>query len=217
MTLFTEIYPEQVRLVGRTWFKSPGAFQITAPSGARVIRAHAIGAGGYTTSLSVGNYGGGAAFARSTRTCVPTEIFNVQVGDVNYTDGNGTSPGDSWVKRAADSTIIVLADRGRGGNGNTFKGYAVNSVGDVRRDGNPGSYSLGGASGTDVDDPFSLGLGGRGTTSGVNYAGYAPLYGGGGTAVQSLYSGSTGYTYPCYAGGAVVVVEFFDADPGYGQ
>lgn len=219
MTFYTDIYPDIVKLTGRTWFKASGTATTVAPAGSRIIRVSAIGAGGYHTG-SVGVLGGGAAFARSTRPCTPGESFNIQVGNVLNTAGNGTELGDSWVKRASDSSVIVYADRGRTGAGLTQKGLAVNCIGDVTRDGFIASSGINGASGSDANDRYGFGIGGRGgyvegsIYVGVGYnTGQAPLYGGGGCYYYPVESGNYGQSL---AGGGVVVIEFYDADPGYG-
>jgi hypothetical protein len=228
MTLFTEFFPQQSHLLKRSVFKASGATTVTAPAGSKIIRASAIGAGGYYTGTNLQQYGGGAAFARMTTTCSAAEVFNVQVGNVLNTNGDGSALGDSFLQRASNSATILLADRGRTnlgtGEGSSSggvgaKGLAANCIGDIKRDGVAGTSTSGGASGTDATDTYGFGIGGaQGANIAEQSSGQMAFHGGGGMSHRFITTDGTGtaiYTH-AYAGGGIVIVEFFDADPGYG-
>lgn len=204
MTTFSDLFPDGAALMGRKWFKLPGNFNFAVPAGVYFIRASVLGVGGQGE-----NWGGGSAFARAIFPTTPTENLKIQVGRTAQAD----VPGDSWVKRN-DNTVLVYADRGRG---SSAPGLAINSVGDVRRDGTVGGTGgVGGEPASDAADYGGVGFWGGGARSEYNAPARAADYGGGGVGVNVYgeYSQLVGVTaYP--AGGGLVCLEFFNANPGY--
>lgn len=202
MTTWTSLFPDEATLIGRKFFKIPGAATHTVPAGAKYVRAMALGCGGQGD-----HWGGGGAFASDVVSVTPGDILKIQVGDVSTASVNG----DSWVKRP-DGTQIAYADRGRG---NGVRGVAANCIGSIKRDGFPGSDAggTGGASATDATGVAGLVPTGRGTT----YAGTrAAGYGGGGHLLAVFDEVGNFVKYVAYpAGGGLVVLEYYDANPNF--
>lgn len=203
MLWIPDIRPAKANLVKRQYFKVPGNIAgVAVPSGAKVLRALAMGCGGQGA-----NNGGSGAFARRKITVSPSDTFSLQIG-LNST---GNTPGDSAIWRGAAGTeIIVYADRGRG-NGNP--GLAINSVGDITRDGVSGL----------IDTNASYEPGDSLDLQALGFEGLAPSYHsrsgdpGAGGGLVAIYS-STG-TFLGYAanpaGQGLACMEWWDADPGY--
>lgn len=204
MTLWSDLYASK-ELISRAFYGTPGTQTITAPDKAAFIRASMVGAGGWAS----GGFGGGAAFARVKTACAPGDQFVLQVGDVAHSLGAGDAAGNSQLKTTPGNVVLVKAERGKG----TGPGLAVNSTGNVKRDGSaaPGG-NVGGAAAGDDADPFPLGFGGRGAQSLLG-----PVPGGGGAQNYVEYAGSGGYQvlWTAVPGGGRACVEFFTQDPGY--
>jgi hypothetical protein len=200
MTTYTAAFSDDAVLVQRSWFITPGAWNVTVPAGAKVCRASALACGGCGD-----NWGGGGARARSTFPVTPGENLKLQTGNMT----SASVLGDSWVKRN-DDTLLVYADRGRGDG---TPGRASNSFGDVKFDGSAGSGGAGGASASDAADTVGLGLGGLG---GSLYTSNGSEFGGGGHQIFTLDTTGVFLGYvPVLGGTGLVVLEFFDIDPGY--
>lgn len=206
MTLFSDLVKSEATLLARKWFTEPtisSGYDYTVPTGAAFVRATAVGCGGQGE-----NWGGGGAFVRKVAPVTPGENLKVYPGDTK----TASTLGDSWLKRN-DGTVICYADRGRG---NGTGGQASLSVGDVKRDGAAGASGMGGAPGSDSSDYAGLTFGGTGMVQDPPGPFTPPDYGGGGKQLPvydefGTYLGATAYA----AGTGVVVLEFFDADPGY--
>lgn len=195
MARWSEIFPLVFPLVGRRYVDGPATnVAVTAPAGAKFVRAGVVGAGGYRTAGGAGSniWGGGGAYAFDAEACEPGDIFTVQAGN----SFNDTTLGDSWVKRPGGS-ILVYADRGRP---NGTGGLIANSTGTVVRAGSAGTSSGGGRSGSDDGDPFPMGLGGKGADRS-----YAAFWGGGGRGVD----------WPYNAGDGRACLEFYSINPGF--
>ena len=200
MTTWSSLHPDEATLIGVVWFKEPGAYNYTVPVGANWVRAVAQGCGGQGD-----HWGGSGALARSRRMVTPGDNLKVQVGQVNTT----SVLGDSWVERN-DNSVICYADRGRGVG---TAGLAANSTGDVTRDGAPGASNAGGLPPSDSADYAPLGFGGVSAQFSLSHA---SDYGGGGlVATGSDENGITIIIGSYGAGTGLVVLEFFDTDPGY--
>jgi hypothetical protein len=200
MVTWTQLHPDEAVLISRKWFKEPGAYNFTVPAGAKYVRAIALGCGGQG-----GNWGGGGAYARSRVPVTAGDNLKVQVGTPN----TSSTPGDSWVERN-DGSVICYADRGRGIG---TRGLASNCTGDVVRDGNPGLSNAGGAPASDAADFGALGFGGA--AAHADFSVNAD-YGGGGHTYQDNDETGTLQNFAAWgAGTGVVVLEFFDIDPGY--
>lgn len=203
MTTWTQLHPDEATLLKRKFFKEPGDFNFTVPAGASYLRATAVGCGGQGD-----HWGGSGALARSTVPVTVGDNIKVHVGDVS----TATVAGDSSVLRNDNSTICY-ADRGRG-NGN--RGLAANSIGDVVRDGNPGSpagAAIGGAPANDAGDVDPTGMGGY--AADVSYAHAADAGGGGHTYYAPDADGNLHFWAAWGAGPGIVCLEFFDTNPGY--
>lgn len=211
MTLWTDLHKSR-NLISRTFYGTPGVQTITAPAGAGIIRASAVGAGAWRTN----NFGGGAAFARVKTTCTPAEQFQIQVGDIAHTLDTGDSAGDSVVTRVTGTVVILKAVRAIGAAG----GLSTSCVGDTKRSGSStGGTTIGGTSGGDDGDTFALGFGGRGYYQdrfSQKFLAAAP--GGGGAKAYPVYQSFDGsYVIPFNLppGNGRVCIEFFKTDPGY--
>ena len=200
MTTWSALHPDEAALTKRKWFKDPGDYNYTVPAGAAYMRATATGCGGQGDQ-----WGGSGALARSTVPVTPGENIKVHVGDVS----TAGVAGDSSVERN-DNTVICYADRGRGVG---TRGLAVNSVGDVTRDGSPGATNTGGAPPSDAADEDPQGFG----VLGALYAQTRTSdYGGGGhTLTLPDENGDLHFWSAWGAGSGLVVLEFFDTNPGY--
>lgn len=202
MTTWTQLFPDEAVLLGRRFFKEPGIYNATVPALTNFVRAHAVGSGGQGS-----NWGGGGAYARSVVPVQPGDNLVIQVGDVS----TATTVNDSFVKRN-NGSVICYADRGRGIG---TRGSASLSIGDITRDGSPGSdpTGVGGAPGGDLTDYATAGFGGRGTDYTQTFA---PDYGGGGhrTVQTDGFGNFIGYT-AWVAGTGLVCLEWFDSNPHY--
>lgn len=200
MTTWTQLHPDEAVLIARKWFKEPGAYNYTVPAGAKYVRAIALGCGGQG-----GAWGGGGAYARSRVPVNAGDNLKIQVG----TPSSASTPGDSSVERN-DSSVICYADRGRGIGA---RGLASNCTGDVTRDGSPGMTNAGGAPASDASDYGSLGFGGA---AAIGTATVAADYGGGGHTYQDNDANGNLQNFAAWgAGTGLVVLEFFDSDPGF--
>lgn len=207
--LYSTLFPDAAQVIGRKFFKEPGAFDFVVPAAfplfpgvaPKFVRASCRGVG-----AQGGEWGGGGAFARTKVPVAANDLLRLQVGTVS----TGSTPGDSFVKRA-DGSVIAYADRGRGAGPG---GLASNSIGDVRRDGAPGNRNAG-RGGKPADDTPDFG-----TLIGPGFEGIylnrSASWGGGGSLhpIFDEYSNLIGYVITP-GGTGVVVLEFFDADPGY--
>lgn len=209
MTNYSTLYPDQVTLISRKWFKTSGMQTQTVPAGAAYARAICMACGGQGD-----NVGGGSALAISKFQVTPGEVLNLQVGNTS----TASTQGDSFVKRASGETL-VYADRGRG---NGTQGLSSNCIGDIRRSGTAGYVgsfsdpSVGGASGNDMADYGTLGVGGRGAQVTVTGADdIKPADHGGGGQSRIIYQESGDFYYSAIPSGpGCVVFEFFNQDPG---
>jgi hypothetical protein len=194
------LFPLGYPLISRIYFSDPGVWAAEAPPLTAWVRAAASGAGGFKDDAD--GWGGGAAFAFSSESCAPGADFQIQVGDTQHSrPAANDALGNTWVKRA-DSSILVLADRGRPDGS---PGLGANSTGLITRSGGAAGPSSGGASAGDDSDPFPLGFGGVGASI-TN----APWYGGGGGRVSGAF------TYPQFAAAdGRACLEFYAVDPGY--
>lgn len=200
MQWIPDIVAAKANLVKRQYFKVPGnTTGIAVPAGAKFLRALAQGCGGQGT-----NFGGSGAFARRKIAVLSTDTFSVQVGNTS----TASTPGDSAVwKGAVGGTVVCYADRGRGDG---TAGLAVNSIGDVTRDGHSGPTD--GAEPGDAADLQALGF--QGLQASPNTRSGDP---GGGGVLVPYYSSTgafAGYTIHA-AGQGLVCLEWWDADPGY--
>jgi hypothetical protein len=200
MTTWTQLHPDEAVLLGRACFKEPGAYNYTVPAGAKFVRASAQGCGGQGEQ-----WGGSGALARSRVSVTAGDNLKIQVGNTS----TSSVLGDSFVKRNDDS-VICYGDRGRG-NGN--RGLASNSIGDVTRDGAPSASGVGGSPASDAADYACVGFSGVGAKSDSSVA--ADYGGGGHTFTYNDDYGVLRNGAAWGAGTGLVVLEFFDSDPGY--
>jgi hypothetical protein len=196
---FTQTHPDEPTLVALVYLLDAGSYNVPVPAGANWLRASAGGCGGQGD-----HWGGSGARARSTRTVTPADNLLCQVGQVN----TQTTNGDSFVKRN-DGTVIVYADRGRGDG---TRGTASNSFGDFTFDGADGSVGGGGLPPSDAGDVYSLGFGGHAPSSSNIQAADA---GAGGLVATSTDENGVGLVPGTFgAGPGMLVLEFFDTNPG---
>jgi hypothetical protein len=202
-TTWSSLHPDTAVLIGRKWFKEPGDYNYTVPASAKFVRAFAQGCGGQGQF-----WGGGGALAKCTVPVTAGDNLKVHVGDVS----TSSTPGDSSVKRN-DNSVICYADRGRGSGA---RGLASNSIGDVVRDGSDGgggSTDHGGAPASDAADYGNMGFGGRAITGASLIA---SDYGGGGHTFIDTDENGILHNFAAWgAGTGLVVLEFFDSNPGY--
>jgi hypothetical protein len=205
---WTGLFPDEALLLGRVWYKDPGAYSLVVPSSFSLypsvtpayVRAMCVGSGGQGD-----HWGGGSAYARAVSAVAVGEALSIQCGDV----GTASMMNDSFVKHA-NGAVIVYADRGRGAG---VRGVAANSTGDVTRDGQPGGANFGGPCGSDAGDYARGGFGGVGSDynhtipadfgCGGHILGYVNEYG--------IDQGHVAWT----SGTGLVCLEFFDGKPGY--
>lgn len=208
MTTWTTLHPDDALLLGRIWYKDPGSYSFVVPNdfasfpgvAPAFVRAMALGSGGQGD-----HWGGGSAFARKTAPVSVGDALSIQCGAV----GTASALNDSWVKRG-NGASIVYADRGRGAG---IRGVAVNSVGDVTRDGDPGGQDFGGVCGSDAADYGSLGFFGRGADYGWTRA---ADFGCGGHILGYVNEFGVDQGHVAWAAGTgLVCLEFFNADPGF--
>lgn len=186
--LYSDLIPEECRLIRRFWNKNYGVYTRQAPAEATLIRISLVSVGGQG-----GNYGGCGAFARRLAPCAPNEVFELQVGQ----PGTAGPPGDSWVRRQIGGEMLCYADRGRGVG---TPGDAAKSIGDVVRSGQAGR------SGSDAGDVARLGFGG---VIGIN-RNRAPGPGGGG--YNEIWPNDILYA----AGQGAIAIAFYAGHPGAG-
>lgn len=210
MTLWTDLFPDEAILLGRTWQKLPGQFNLVVPTtfgkwpgkSAAYCRAHVMGCGG------TGQYwGGSGARARGIFTVTPGETLLTQIGVTS----TASTPGDTWVKRN-NGTLLLYADRGRG---NGTQGLASNSFGDETYDGQPGNNSSGTGGGLNDLGEYAeiLNFAARGSDYQFTRAS-DPGGGGKGAAVTDPYSNVVGHT-GWYGGQGIACYEWFNSNPNY--
>lgn len=207
MSTYSDLYPEDTTLLSTEWFREEATqFSYFVPNDSRiawaVITAQGCGAMG-------GDPGGGGAIVKSKVQVTPGELLLIQVGKCS----TASVLGDSFVKRA-NNTTIVYADRGRGaGSG----GLAVNSTGDLKRDGFSNS-AVGvnrGAPSSDQGVDSSLGFGGFGYTHAQPNLLQAADPGGAGVLVPTYSGGAWTGGYTSDGGGVgSVCIEYYNNDPG---
>lgn len=204
MTFYSELFPDDAVLISRIWLKTYGPHDRVAPAGANILRVAALGCGGQGD-----NEGGGGALARSKVPCTPGENFRSYVGDTQ----TASTAGDSWVRRVNSSgELLVYADRGRG---NRSPGLAANSFGQVKRDGNAAASGVFGKPASDAADFAPLNFAGRPTGNiPVNPGASTPGQGGRQTGVNDENGNYVGNIITP-GGFGLVVLEFFNGDPGY--
>jgi hypothetical protein len=197
MTRLSDLFPDIANSVAKKWFKVPGTYNFTIPAGGAWLRASGRGCGGQGDL-----WGGGGCFAKSKRKVTPGDNLIIQVG----TASQQSAAGDSFVK-FNDGTVIIYCDRGRG---NGTQGKAEFSSGDIVREGGYGTGSFGGAAGDDVADVASI----FGPAPGVVTKDTAPGPGAGGRLAYHNNSEGDLIRDAWPAGPGIVVLEFFDGDPG---
>ena len=210
----------RARLLGRQWYfgivtSSPtsATFPVSVPAGAKWVVARGVGSGGGRNSSVGTSTGGGAEYARVKAKVSSASSISVVVANSAEIGQNGV---DSTV--SLDGAVILRAKGGQAGQSGASGAGGTGGVGDILRPGSAGTSSVGGASGSDFDDPDSLWVGGWGkqtaaftpATDGTEPS-RLPAYGSGGAD-----SGAGG---PGAADGragepGVVVLEFYDGDPG---
>ncbi len=208
MTTYTDTYPDDTVLLLTKWFREEAsASSYFVPNDKRikwaVITVQGCGAMG-------GDPGGGGAIAKSKVLVTPGELLQIQVGKCS----TASVLGDSFVKRA-NNTVIAYADRGRG---NGSPGLAINSTGDLKKDGFSSSASPitnRGAPSSDQSIDKSQGFGGHGYSYAQPYLAQAADPGGSGILVP-LYSGGewVGSYTTDGAGTGSVCIEFYNGNPG---
>lgn len=210
MTLWTDLFHDR-HMISRAKYNVPGTSTITAPANAAFAVFSASGAGSWKT----GGWGHGAAFARTKLAVTGGAQFQIQIGDIAHTLDAVNALGDTIVTRVSDSSVQLKAQGGQ----QTGPGLAANSTGsDVTRDGSASPGNQGGASAGDDGDFIPLGFGGPGATpfsqSSAQVNPGAPAYpgAGGGKNVQIFPGYTETWTLP--AGGGVLIVEWYDQDPG---
>jgi hypothetical protein len=195
-------------LLQRIFYSDPGFFTINAVSGARFVRATALGCGGQGA-----NWGGGGSLARSRFPVLTDgEAYEIRVGDTS----TASELGDSFVRRIG-GPYLVYADRGRG---NGTGGRAANSIGDIKIDGQDGNSSTGfggdPASDASMYAPVGISGSGYGKPSTYYYGRLTSDFGGGGLLSYSYRdNGEIAGTVGRPAGYGRVVMEYFNVDPGY--
>lgn len=213
-------------LLQRVWLMTPTTGQaVIAPAGAGIIRASLVGAGGANSAGA----GFGAAFARKQTTCTPGESFTAKIGNNASALDAGSAAGDTELLRTSGSVQLALAKRGTG----TAAGQASASVGDLKRSGGAAQaaqvgvsplggtvwvYFPGGCPG-DLDDDYSLGMGGDAPVYGYGYYTAGPMMGCGGVGNAPIYrnaSSTVVVNQPLAAGHGAMCIEFYRTDPGYG-
>lgn len=227
MTTWTELF-SGAKSLGRIWFPSNNLGSATVyngiavPVGAKCGIISAVGAGGWRSSFPTLAPGGGAAFARTKlNDLVAGELFNVQVGTPYWSYDAGTAQADTIITRVTGNEVVCKAARGTGilintstiVNGGT-PGKAVDCIGDIKRDGKPGNainnVYIGGESGGDKGDKYSLGFGGRGARMGR-----FPAAGWGGGGIDGIVYDPAGNNTRFFAGAGRACIEWFSKDPGY--
>jgi len=225
VTTYTELYSAAESL-GRVWFNSKTlgvatAYNgIAAPVGAKCAIISGVGAGGWLENSSVP--GGGAAFAKTKLSDIQAgELFSVQVGTPTWTLGTGAVQGDTVVTRVTGNDVVCRAVRGSGIIVNTSlivnggaPGLDADCVGTIKRSGKHGNsisgVLIGGESGGDAEDIYSLGFGGRGAR-----VGRFPAAGWGGGGIHRVVYDPAGSTSIFFAGAGRACIEWFTKDPGY--
>jgi len=214
MVTYTDIYPDDIVLIKTLWFREEATqFNLFIPNTTELEKSitHAIltaqGAGGMGDAD-----GGGGALVKSKVPVTPGELLFAQVGKCS----TASVLGDSFIKRA-DNTVIVYADRGRG-NGNP--GLAINSTGQLKRDGfaaNASPSANRGSPSSDLDSLQSLGMGGLGYINAQGVLAFqAADPGGAGRLVPRYDSGGNwlGDYVARGAGTGTLAIQLFNGDPG---
>lgn len=207
MSTYSDLYPEDTVLLLTKWLREEASqFNYFVPDDARlkyaIITAQGCGAMG-------GDPGGGGAIAKSKVPITPGELLLIQVGKCS----TASVLGDSFVKRA-NNTVIVYADRGRGAGPG---GLAINSTGDLKKDGYSSSIALPlrGAPSTDELSVESLGFGGFGYQYAQTTLLQAADPGGAGILVPTFSGGNfTGAYATEGAGTGSICIEYYNGDPG---
>lgn len=210
MTTYSDLYPEDVVLLFTKWFLDPTPeFQYFVPLDKFVAYGiiSALGCGGSGGQYPSGT--GGGALVKSKVKLTPGELLLIQVGNTPTASTLGTS----YVKRA-DNTVLVYADRGRGvGPG----GLAINSTGDLKKDGHAESEAgdFRGGPASDFNITKSQGFGLYGFHKAVEGLSQATDPGGGGLT-RPVYDGAGSYIRDIGEGGGAgrVCIEYYNGDPG---
>jgi len=210
----------RARLLGRQWYfgivtSSPtsATFPVSVPAGAKWVVARGVGSGGGRNSADTTRTGGGAEYARVKRKLSVSSTLVVVVANSADAGVNGV---DSTV--SLDGAVILRAKGGQAGQSGAFGAGGTGGIGDILRPGSAGTSGVGGASGSDFDDPDSLWVGGWGkqttaftpATDGTEPS-RLPAYGSGGTGSSG---GGPGAADGRSGEPGVVVLEFYDGDPG---
>lgn len=213
MSAYSSLFRDQ-KLLSRVYFDLPtlniGApASIIVPSGATVMRASGVGAGGMRT----GSHGGSAAYARMKGAVTAGETLTVQTGNSGGNlDANVWALGDTVVKRVTGNVTLLKAARGQG----FAAGSSADCIGDVKRSGQYVLNQLNGlpAAGDDEDD-YGVGIGnGHGWQNQV----ITPSRGGSGAYNVQIFKNfeATYIIYQSfYPGHGHACLEFFKSDPGY--
>ena len=207
MTNSSDLFRREATLIRRVFYRDPVQdMTVTVEAGATFCRATALGCGGQGAV-----WGGGGALARRRFPISDGEALTLRVGNTS----TASVFGDSYVKRQ-DGTVLVYADRGRG---NGTRGLASNSIGDVRLDGSDGNSSAGRGGAPASDEGLYgpvVGTGYGYRASGF-YSGALQADPGGGGLLSYVFnnSGEIERTIAYPAGAGLVVLEYFNFDPGY--
>lgn len=185
----SDVLPDTSALLRRYAFKAAGPFTVpAAPAGATHYRTSGAASGGQGADV-----GGHSAFAHRKGTINPGEVLIGQIGAT----GTAGALGDSWLRRQATGETLLYVDRGHGSGG--IQGDGAKCIGDTAVSGTVAGP------GSDANDPFGLGFGGRPAS-----ARRAPGPGGGGQGVAPDGGGTIRYP----AGVGKMIVEFYSGDPG---
>lgn len=192
-------------LLQRIWVVGPGySAEITPdaiPAGTKYIRASGVAPGGHYSNTIVDGGGAGGAFVSAV---VPYQAgstlayFVGQYGNSNIVNrATSLQMGGQMVINAPATGIATTASSG--------SAVVSGAIGDVIRSGTNGSAKLGGNSGTDLTDAYSMGFVGIGAQPTQPAQGW-----GAGCAVQQT-SPSTANYFDGTDG--AMAIEFWTGDP----
>ncbi len=194
------------KFLGRRYYQTGDPVprtRITAMAGAYHAIARAIGPGGGAyTPVAPGRPTSGGIYARVDFACTPGEHLDATLNSLSDVILNFRG---QTILRAPAGRVETLAPIG-------------DAVGDIIRQGtlgtNDGNTYRGGNSGTDLDDPDSIGLFGLGvectaqTVTSVQTMGF----GGGAARHPTLPTGFANENYTL-GGNGILVIEYWSADP----
>lgn len=192
---------------GQQAYTTAGTYTFTVPAGVTSICAVCVGAGGGSTYLSTGNFGGSLSYSNNVAT-TPGESLTVVVGAGGTGTSGASAPGgDSKISRSATTLILAKGGASASSNvggvsytGGNAQSPSITGSGGGGAGGYSGNGGGGGADGNPNGTAGSAGSGGGGGGGGgggyqadVFGPGVGQFYGGGGGGgVGILGTGSNG-------------------------